>query len=75
MTGPQAFPDATKPPMDSDDDDDDDDDVVDTGDDLPDDIPNDDLTATEPPVTGPIVDTDVDAPVLGTPPLDEEIGG
>jgi hypothetical protein len=43
--------------------------------DLPDDVPNDDFTADEPPVVvGPVDDTDVDAPVEGTPRTDDEIG-
>jgi len=56
-----------KPPMDPDV-------VVATGDDLPDDVPNDDFTADEPPVAiGPVDDTDVDIPVEGRPLTDDEI--
>ena len=52
MSGPQ-------PPIDPDV-------VVAAGDDLPDDVPNDDFTADEPPVSdGPVDDTDIDAPVEG----------
>ena len=41
--------------------------------DLPDDVPNDDFTADEPPVAvGSVDDTDVDAPVEGTPLTDDE---
>jgi hypothetical protein len=44
--------------------------------DLPDDVPNDDFTADEPPVVdGPVDDTEVDAPVDGRPLTDAEIGG
>ncbi len=44
------------------------DDVAEGADDLPDDVRDDDLTAGEPPVDGgPAVDTDVDAPVVGSP--------
>ena len=44
--------------------------------DLPDDVPNDDFTADEPPVdVGPVPDTEVDAPVEGRPLTDAEIGG
>ena len=71
MTGPQPSADIATPLMD-----DDGDEVVDSTGAPPDDIPNDDLTATEPPVAaGPVTDTDVDAPVVGTPPLDDEISG
>jgi hypothetical protein len=42
--------------------------------DLPDDVPNDDLTAQQPPVVvGIVPDTDVDLPVGGTPLTDAEI--
>ena len=72
MTGPQPLAGATQPPLDTDDDDGDE--FVDTTGAPPDDIPNDDLTATEPPVAGGLVmDTDVDAPLVGTPPRDDEI--
>jgi hypothetical protein len=71
VSGPQPFPGAAPPPIDSDDDD-----VVDVANDLPDDIPNDDLTMDEPPVAvGPVADTNVDLPVEGTPVTDDEIGG
>ena len=44
--------------------------------DLPDDVPNDDFTADEPPVEiGPVDDTDIDAPVEGRPLTDAEIDG
>jgi hypothetical protein len=44
--------------------------------DLPDDVPNDDFTADEPPVVdGPVPDTKVDEPVEGSPLTDAEIGG
>ena len=44
--------------------------------DLPDDVPNDDFTADEPPVAdGPVDDTDTDAPVEGRPLTDAEIEG
>ena len=73
MTGPQAFPGGAIQPID--DDDGDDDDVIDGADDLPDDIPNDPLTPSEMQVpSGNVADTDVDAPVEGTPPTDAEIG-
>lgn len=59
-------------PLDTDDDDGDE--FVDTTGGPPDDIPNDDFTATEPPIGGgPVPDTDLDAPVIGTPPRDDEI--
>lgn len=68
MTGPQPLPGAATPPIDMDDD------VIDNADDLPDDIPNDELTASEMQVpAGNVADTDVDAPVVGTPPTDDEI--
>jgi hypothetical protein len=68
VTGPQPFPGAAAPPIDSDDDD------IGVVDDLPDDVPNDDLTLNEPPVAaGVVADTDVDAPVVGSPPTDDEI--
>ena len=74
MTGLLPFPAAPTPPMDSDDDADDE--VIDTTGSPPDDIPNDDLTATEPPIAaGFVADTDVDEPVAGTPPRDDEISG
>ena len=68
MTGPQPLPEAATPVTDSDDD------VVDNADELPDDIPNDELTASEMQApAGSVADTDVDAPVVGTPMLDDEI--
>ena len=73
MTGPQGFPGAVTPPID---DDDSDDDVLENVDGLPDDVPNDALTSPEMLVdSGPVPDTNVDDPVLGTPPTDDEIGG
>lgn len=70
MTEPQPGPGAAAPPIDSDDDD-----PVGNVDDLPDDIPNDDLTASEPPTAGGnVADTDVDAPVIGSPMIDEDHG-
>jgi hypothetical protein len=72
MTGPQPLPGAAVPAIDSGDDDDD---LVDGAGDLPDDVPNDALTASEMQVpAGSIADTDVDAPVVGTPLTDDEIG-
>jgi hypothetical protein len=69
MTEQQPSPGAATPPMDSDDD------VAENVADLPDDIPNDDLTMNETTVAdGPAADTNVDAPVIGTPPTDDEIG-
>jgi hypothetical protein len=66
MTGP--LPAGTQP-IDSDDDD-----IVAGADDLPDDIPNDELIPTDPQVPGATVaDTDVDDPVVGTPVSDDEI--
>ena len=67
MTGP--LPGAATQPIDSDDDD-----IVAGADDLPDDIPNDELIPSDPrdpSVTVP--DTDVDAPVVGVPVSDDEI--
>ena len=67
MTGPR--PGAATQPIDSDDDD-----IVAGTEDLPDDIPNDELIPSEllaP--SGPVADTDVDAPVVGTPVSDDEI--
>jgi hypothetical protein len=67
LTGP--LPGGAMQPSDSDDDD-----IVDGADDLPDDIPNDELTTIEAQVPGGTVpDTDVDAPVVGTPVSDDEI--
>lgn len=71
MTGPQPFPGAAPPPIDSDDDDD----LVDGADDLPDDVPNDPMPSELEVRAGSVADTDVDAPVVGTPPSDDEIGG
>ncbi len=72
MTGPHPFPGAATPRIDSDDDDD----LVDGADDLPDDVPNDPMMPIEMQVTnGDVADTDVDAPVVGSPLTDDEIGG
>lgn len=69
MTGPQPLPGPAMVPIDSDDD------VVDNGEDLPDDIPNDEVIASEEQVpAGGVADTDVDAPVVGAPLSDDEIG-
>jgi hypothetical protein len=71
MTGPLPVPGAAAPPIDSDDDDD----LVDGADDLPDEVPNGTLVPTEMQVpSGSVADTDVDAPVVGTPPTDDELG-
>jgi hypothetical protein len=69
MTGPQPLPGARIPAADVDDDG-----VIDDVDELPDDIPNDPLIPSEPQVpAGSVADTDVDAPVVGTPLLDDEV--
>lgn len=71
MNEPQPVPGAATPPID------DDDDLVGGGDDLPDDVPNGDLTVNEPPVAvGNVTDTDVDAVVVGAPLIDDDgLGG
>ena len=70
MTG-QPGPGAATPPIDGDDDDE----IIVNVDDLPDDVPNDPLPPSEVQVPpGNVADTDVDAPVIGTPLLDDEIG-
>ncbi len=70
MTGPQPLPGAADPAIDSGGPDD----PVADAQDLPDDVPNDDLTAQEPPVVvGIVPDTDVDIFVAGTPLSDAEI--
>ena len=73
MSGPLPLPGDPTPATDADADADD---VAPGVEDLPDDIPNDDLTPQQPPVAvGAVPDTDVDAPVLGTPPTDADIEG
>jgi len=70
MTG-QPGPGAATPPIDGDDDDE----IIVNVEDLPDDVPNDPLPPSEVQVPpGNVADTDVDAPVLGTPLRDDEIG-
>jgi hypothetical protein len=70
MTG-QPGPGAATPPIDGDDDDA----IIVNVDDLPDDVPNDPLPPSEVQVPpGNVADTDVDAPVIGTPLVDDEIG-
>ena len=70
MTG-QPGPGAATPRIDGDDDDE----IIVNVDDLPDDVPNDPLPPSEVQVPpGNVADTDVDAPVLGTPLRDDEIG-
>jgi len=70
MTGPLPLPGSVASDSDGDDDD-----LVDGADDLPDDVPNDALTPSEMQVpAGNVADTDVDAPVVGTPLTDDEIG-
>ncbi len=70
MTESQNLAGAVPPP--SDDDVEDVEDVPQGAENLPDDIPNDDLTMDEPPDDGlPVTDTDVDAPVEGSPMVDD----
>jgi hypothetical protein len=72
VTGPQPQPGAADPAVDSGGPDA----PVADAEDLPDDVPNDDLTAQEPPVVvGIVPDTDVDTSVAGTPLTDDEIDG
>jgi len=71
MTGPQPAPGAAIPPLDEDDDE-----IIVDVDELPDDVPNGALTPGEAQVpAGNVPDTNVDAPVIGTPLLDDEIEG
>ena len=65
MTDAHGAPLSSESPLDADSDPDD---LVQGADDLPDDVPNDDLAAGEPPGPGDDEDdTDVDAPVEGSP--------
>ncbi len=70
MTGQGPVPGAADPAIDSGGPED----AVAGAEDLPDDVPNDDLTAQQPAViAGVVPDTDVDVPVDGTPLTDAEI--
>jgi hypothetical protein len=52
------------------------DDIVEGAENLPDDIRNDVLATDEPPDDGEAIpDTNLDAPVLGSPPRDDELDG
>lgn len=71
MSEPQVIPLSAEPPSDTDVDADDE--VV-GADDLPDDIRNDAVATDEPSEDSPTAaDTDIDAPVVGSPPRDDEI--
>jgi hypothetical protein len=70
---PQVIPLSSEPPADTEIDLDADD-IVEGAEDLPDDIRNDVLAADGPPDDGiPVADTNLDAPVVGSPPRDDEI--
>jgi hypothetical protein len=70
---PEVIPLSAEPPADTDVDLDDED-IVAGAEDLPDDIRNDALTTDGPADDGlPVADTNLDAPVVGSPPRDDEI--
>jgi hypothetical protein len=72
---PEVIPLSAEPPADTDIDLDADD-IVEGAEDLPDDIRNDVLTTDGPPDDGvAVADTNLDAPVVGSPPRDDEIEG
>jgi hypothetical protein len=72
---PEVIPLSAEPPADTDIDLDGDD-IVEGAEDLPDDIRNDVLTTDGPPDDGvAVADTNLDAPVVGSPPRDDEIEG
>ena len=72
---PEVIPLSAEPPADTDIDLDTDD-IVEGAEDLPDDIRNDVLTTDGPPDDGvAVADTNLDAPVVGSPPRDDEIEG
>ncbi len=70
---PEVIPLSPEPPADTDIDPDAED-IVEGAENLPDDIRNDVLAIDEPPDDGvTVVDTKLDAPVVGSPPRDDEI--
>jgi hypothetical protein len=72
---PEVIPLSAEPPADTDIDLDADD-IVEGAEDLPDDFRNDVLTTDGPPDDGvAVADTNLDAPVVGSPPRDDEIEG
>ena len=72
---PQVIPLSAEPPADTDIDPDADD-IVEGAEDLPDDIRNDVLAADGPSDDDvAVADTNLDAPVVGSPPRDDEIEG